>query len=197
VLDALRERGLYDRTLIVVTSDHGELLGEHGEWGHSRFLYQELVQVPLLVKPAGAPIAGRVETRRVQLVDLHDMLARATGRAPAGRLPASEVTADRSHPVLAEITPMSGAGGYRALWQGPWKLQRSDVGNHQLFDLERDPRERVNRFADDPERASALLRSLDAAFASLAPAPASEAPAATDVDAATREALEKLGYLGE
>jgi arylsulfatase A-like enzyme len=198
VLDALRERGLYDRTLVVVTSDHGELLGEHGEWGHSRFLYQELVQVPLLVKPPGAPVAGRVESGRVQLVDLHDMLARATGLAPPGRRPVAEVTADPARPVLAEVRPMRGEGGYRAIWQGSWKLHHSGVGEHLLFDLARDSRERVNRFVDHPEVARAIVESLESAFAALPPPPEASVPTVpTEVDAATREALERLGYLGE
>ena len=70
VLDLLEERDLYDDTWIVVTADHGELFGEHGEWGHGGHLYQELVAIPLLVKPADARGAGREEASRVQVQQL-------------------------------------------------------------------------------------------------------------------------------
>ena len=49
-LDELRARGLFDRSLIILTADHGESFGEHGNWQHSRNLYEELIHVPLIVK---------------------------------------------------------------------------------------------------------------------------------------------------
>lgn len=50
LFESLKEKGLYDNTLIILTSDHGQLLGEHGWIGHGVFLYDELVKVPLFVK---------------------------------------------------------------------------------------------------------------------------------------------------
>ncbi|MCA1733803.1 MAG: sulfatase, partial [Acidobacteria bacterium] len=57
-LEDLRSRGLYDPALIVVLSDHGEGLGDHGELEHGVFLYREAIQVPLLVKLPGGARAG-------------------------------------------------------------------------------------------------------------------------------------------
>ena len=54
LLERLRERGLFENTVVVVTADHGEAFGEHGRYGHSGTLFEELVHVPLYVKPAGA-----------------------------------------------------------------------------------------------------------------------------------------------
>ena len=51
LFDQLRERGLYDDALIVVTSDHGEALGEHGLLQHAAFIYDENIHVPLIIKP--------------------------------------------------------------------------------------------------------------------------------------------------
>src|SRR5579864_4926292 len=50
LLTTLRSRGLYDQTVIVVVADHGEAFGEHGEWSHGLFLYDETIHVPLVIK---------------------------------------------------------------------------------------------------------------------------------------------------
>ncbi len=66
----LRQRGLYDRSLIVMMSDHGESLGAHGESMHGIFLYDETIRVPLLFKLPGAVLAGGHVATRVRLVDV-------------------------------------------------------------------------------------------------------------------------------
>jgi arylsulfatase A-like enzyme len=69
LLDSLREDGRLDRIALVVTSDHGEAFGDHGQLGHGTTLYEELVRVPLLVRGPGIP-AGRRLPGPVQLEDL-------------------------------------------------------------------------------------------------------------------------------
>jgi tetratricopeptide (TPR) repeat protein len=66
----LRQRGLYEHTLIVMMSDHGESLGAHGESMHGIFLYDETIHVPLLFKLPGELLARRRVTARVRLVDV-------------------------------------------------------------------------------------------------------------------------------
>lgn len=66
----LRQRGLYDHTLIVMMSDHGESLGAHGESMHGIFLYDETIQVPLVFKLPGELLARRRVSTRVRLVDV-------------------------------------------------------------------------------------------------------------------------------
>ena len=66
----LHQRGLYERSLIVVMSDHGESLGAHGESMHGIFLYDETIHVPLLFKLPSALLAGKRVTTRVRLVDV-------------------------------------------------------------------------------------------------------------------------------
>ena len=76
LFDGLRERDLFDDTLIIVTSDHGEEFGEHGRFGHSQ-VYHETLSVPLIVHlPQGAPNAwaGTVISERVSQVDVHASL---------------------------------------------------------------------------------------------------------------------------
>src|SRR5215813_13155578 len=66
----LRQRGLYDRSLIMVMSDHGESLGAHGEAMHGIFLYDETIHVPLLFKLPSQVLANKRVTTRVRLVDV-------------------------------------------------------------------------------------------------------------------------------
>ena len=66
----LREHGLYDRTMIVMMSDHGESLGAHGESMHGIFLYDETIHVPLIFKLPGELLARRRVSARVRLVDV-------------------------------------------------------------------------------------------------------------------------------
>jgi arylsulfatase A-like enzyme/thioredoxin-like negative regulator of GroEL len=66
----LRQRGVYDHTLIVMMSDHGESLGAHGESMHGIFLYDETIHVPLIFKLPGELLARRRVSARVRLVDV-------------------------------------------------------------------------------------------------------------------------------
>ena len=66
----LRQRGLYDRALVAMMSDHGESLGAHGESMHGIFLYDETIHVPLLFKLPGGVLGGRRVVARVRLVDV-------------------------------------------------------------------------------------------------------------------------------
>ena len=191
VLELLDQRDLYDDTWIVVTSDHGELFGEHEEWGHGGHLYQELVAIPLLVKAPGARGGGREDTGRVQIHQLFALLLEAAGVGQVDGPPLGEGL------VLAEVNPMTAGdedGGWRAIWDGTLKYHHHTLGGHRLHDLERDPREQVNLLATRPEDAARLRARLERELASL-PVPGPAGPD-VEVDAETRAALERLGYLG-
>ena len=76
--------GLYDQSLIVVVADHGEALGEHGEWSHGLFLYDETIHVPLLIKLPAAGSARQTIDSRVGLVDIAPTILQEVGiAAPA------------------------------------------------------------------------------------------------------------------
>ena len=80
LLEALEERSLYQATLIVFTSDHGEEFGEHGVVGwHSHTLFDELLRVPLVFHYPNGAGAGRVDSRQVRLIDLPPTLVAAVG----------------------------------------------------------------------------------------------------------------------
>ena len=74
----LKARGLYDNTIITLTSDHGESLGAHGEDTHGIFLYDDTIQVPLLIKLPHARAGGKRIDNRVELVNILPTLLQAS-----------------------------------------------------------------------------------------------------------------------
>ncbi|MFL6244548.1 MAG: sulfatase, partial [Thermoanaerobaculia bacterium] len=81
LLDSLRASGIYDDALIILLSDHGEGLNEHGEKEHGVLLYREALQVPLIVKLPGNERRGTRVAEAVQLVDVLPTIAAVTGAA--------------------------------------------------------------------------------------------------------------------
>ena len=82
--DKLKSLGLYDRTLLVVTSDHGEEFYDHGGWGHGQSLYEELLRVPLLIKFPGGRFRGHRETRVARLMDIMPTILDVAGVPASG-----------------------------------------------------------------------------------------------------------------
>lgn len=74
MLDALGASGALDNTIIIVTRDHGEHLGEHGEFGHGSTLYPQVLRVPLVIAAPGRVPFGQSVTERVTLRDLADTI---------------------------------------------------------------------------------------------------------------------------
>ncbi|MGH9458084.1 MAG: sulfatase, partial [Thermoanaerobaculia bacterium] len=144
--DALRARGVWDDSLVVLLSDHGEGLGDHGEQYHGIFVYREAIQVPLLVKAPGGTAAASVD-EPVQLADVFPTIAEVVGRpAPAHLGGRSLFRRDGGErPIFAEsLLPRIHFG---------WSALRSIVrGSHhgieaptpELYDLARDPAEKKN-----------------------------------------------------
>lgn len=204
---ALEERGLWDDTLVVVLSDHGEYFGEHRLVEHSKDVYQEALDVPLIVKYAGQR-SGAVERARVShvhvprlvLEGLPDAL-RARWADAFPRLPgARPVIAESYYSRLRDVLHPDPAVTERfrrvraALVDGPYKLIRSSDGRHELYDLEADPREQHDRAALEPARVEAMLAALDEARAG-APLDAS-GRTAVPLDAEHRADIDAMGYGG-
>jgi arylsulfatase len=78
-LAALRDRDLLDRSLLIVTADHGDAFGEHGYYGHPRHLHEEVIRVPLLVRPPGGA-DGRTVSTPVSTLDIVATVERGLGR---------------------------------------------------------------------------------------------------------------------
>ena len=194
---ALRERGVWDDTLVVLTSDHGEELAERGGIEHGHTMYDELLRVPFLWKlPAswsrsrGGSIDALVETRSL-LPTLFDLVGQPAvpgvsapsllpwvlGRAP--EQPPYEYVAGEANGMLAVRTEK-------------WKLVfTAESKKWELYDLESDPGERTNLAESRPRELAAMQNLLREWRRGLKPIGAAD----TTLDAETEEELRSLGYL--
>lgn len=196
----LRSARRFDDLIIVVTSDHGEFLGEHGLLEHDNELYEEALRVPLLVKLKKQTLAARLDSR-IGLADVPALIERALGAAAApGTL--AEPAGSPEPAVLAEYwTPPRTrrlnparfrARVLRAIGLGSYKLIERDDGDDALYDLAQDPQEQRNLLETDPVRAREIRARALAGLPPLASASSTRKP--PEADAETRERLRALGY---
>jgi arylsulfatase A-like enzyme len=192
--EGMEKLGLLEDSLIVVTADHGELLGEHGKMGHGVTLFEEEIRVPFYVKyPRNETAPGRTD-RPMHHVDVLPMILDRLGLPmPEG---AQTGAPPGPHLLLAEVNPlpfMTDEGDWRAFYFGRYKLLWNSLGNHALYDLEMDPRERSDLSEAEPERTKNAVRVLENYVAAL-PEPGDSGPPRT-LDEETLRALRSLGYV--
>ena len=192
LLDRLRELQLYDNTLIVFVADHGEELGDHGRFGHSRTLFQELVNVPLLMKfPQGKPLV--VETP-VAVIDVYPTILESLGIPEPEGLAGHSLFppgTQESRPLFTETA--KGGARLRAVVLGHYKLIRDlKNGEETLFDLASDPRELSPIDARGNALAVELRQALDAWSRQLEQLPTNDLR--IDLTPAEVEQLRMLGY---
>jgi choline-sulfatase len=201
---ALERLSLRGDTLLVVTSDHGEGLGEHGEEVHGYFVYETTLHVPLLVRGPGVPAGTRLATT-FRSVDLFptvlDLLGvplspreRVSGRSLAAafrgaKAPPGETTYAES------LTPLLhyGWSDLRALRDGRFKYVQAP--RPELYDLKEDPGETRNLVASQAARAEALRAALAGRLEAERHAEP-EGPATSGVPPELLEKLGALGYVG-
>jgi choline-sulfatase len=198
VAGELARLGIYDRAVLLLLSDHGEGLGEHGENQHGFFLYRDTLQVPLLLKLPGSKLRGRSVQAPAQLIDVVPTLCRLAGvpappalrgeslldLAGAGERPAggparpiySETLGPRLHFGWSELT---------SLIEGRLHLQ--DGPQPELFDLAADPGETRNRLAGERRGFAAMRETIRGIYQPPAPP--------QPVDAETAHKLAALGYV--
>lgn len=217
LLDELERLGLDDETIVAYTSDHGEELFDHGLAAHGQSVYGELVRVPLVLAGPGIPAGARV-TVPVSNRHLAPTLARIVGASVAGFPPDG---LDLSRPALLASAPLAPVlfSTEHGWWNGrhrqpiyglrraehvlhlaprgtPWGVSETAPGEGEwrLFDLSRDPQERLDLTQREPEIAAELREALRTKLAELeARRTAPAVPAGT----ATLEHLRALGYVGD
>jgi choline-sulfatase len=174
--DALRERAMLDRTLLVVAGDHGEEFGEHGERFHTSNLYEPQVRTALVLRVPGLP--PRRVKEAVVLTDLAPTLESLL-RLPSLALNASEGRNLLPHLLhgeplkagffLENFRVDSGAQRATALVDWPFKLIYEEEGRTlELYDLERDPAERHNVYEASSPASGKLVDHLHARLESAA-----------------------------
>ena len=160
MMHLLRQRGLYDDTLIVLTSDHGEYLGFHHMILKGRYLYEPLVRVPLIIKYPGNLAAGSMRDTLVSNVDLAPTLLRQAGGVPSPcmkGLDLADENADRRMVYAQDDRQRV----YMARSRTHKLLLAQDAAQSLFFDLRRDPLELTN-YLEDPAYQSLVQQHRDA-----------------------------------
>jgi arylsulfatase A-like enzyme/Tfp pilus assembly protein PilF len=195
----LEDRGLLERTVVVITSDHGESLGDHGERSHALLLYDPTLRVPLIIRCPGERRQRRRVADQVRTIDIaptllelldaepppswrgSSLVSLMNGRADAGREQYYETLFGRLHfgwSVLA---------GYQA---GQWKYVHGPAP--ELYNTAEDRGEQINVVADHPQIVDELRSKLLGFMAESAEAGQS---LFREPDRETAERLEALGYV--
>ncbi len=201
VLDELRRQGVLDRTLIVMTADHGEGHGEHREDSHSLLAYNATLHVPLIVRIPGQQGGKRIQ-EKVSSVDIMptilDLLSIPWPEGLQGEslvpLIKSGEPSSRARPLYAEtLSPRlsHGWGEIRALFYRDHKYIHGP--RPELYDLAADPNELADLTVEDPETAAEMKLLLEAFIRRYASAESSES--VNEIDSTTRQRLAALGYL--
>lgn len=186
--------GAEPSTLILLTSDHGEALGDHGELTHGLFAYEATLRVPLVLWHPGIEPGRSAEPARH--VDLLPTLLEAAGLSAPAALPGRSLL--RPLAAVGEAgPPVSYFEALTAALDRGWAPLRGVVADGyklidlpvaELYDLRQDPGERRNLFDQEPTRARTLAARL--------PAESAWPPGRGPVDEETAAALRALGYLG-
>jgi arylsulfatase A-like enzyme len=173
LMDDLGQRGLANHTLVVITSDHGEALGQHQLITHGKALYWEQIHVPLVIWYPGHVPAGVRVTRPVTnaaipatIMDLIGAGAQSplpspslsvlwqTGGAPNWPDPLSELArnaiSDKEDQIARTLAPTASTGSMKSLVTAQWQLITHESMGDQLYDWVRDPAE-SNNFIHTPE----------------------------------------------
>jgi arylsulfatase A-like enzyme/Tfp pilus assembly protein PilF len=199
LLEALRAQRDFENTLIVVTSDHGESLGEHAELTHSYTLYDAVLAVPLVLRGPGVPSA-RVVEGVVRSVDIAPTLASLLDLPSLGEVDGSDLSLlwDRSAPAPERLAfAETLATRLEHGWSPLFAIRTREhhyvrAPRRELYDVASDPGQQVNRIEHDPEQVLPVAAALDEEISRILAAQVySSRP---HLDDTTREQLHSLGY---
>ncbi|HVG08234.1 MAG TPA: sulfatase-like hydrolase/transferase [Thermoanaerobaculia bacterium] len=210
ILKGLEERGLAGKTLVVLTADHGESLGDHNYFfDHGRLPYDDCVRVPLILRGPGTGAPGRAVRSPVELIDMLPTVLDLAGLKPApdaqGKslrrlLEGDKVGGTRWAYAFAESGYAENyqrsitTERYKLIWVPDLDDRRIMRGREiELYDLETDPGETRN-LVDERPKVAALLENRLRLWIKAGGA-AAGAPPAVSLDSTTEEHLRSLGYI--
>ena len=216
LFETLKDKGMYDDALIIVTADHGEAFYEHGHWQHTQTLYDELTHIPLIVKWPGSEKTGysrKLASQMDVFVTLLEAAGIDTGEAEDGVLAGHSLAAEPAgaRTIVSEVTWRSPNGTYMkvsfrnnelkyvATLSGPVgdDLGVNEVSNEELYQLTSDPDEKNNLLPGDDARAQAFRAELRSFLDTARAARSLRGSEAVELDDQTRRKLESLGYTHE
>ncbi|NCG21081.1 MAG: sulfatase-like hydrolase/transferase [Rhodobacterales bacterium] len=221
MLDDLEQRGVLENTIVVFTSDHGELLGEHQLFGHRNSVYHSLVHIPLVVSwPAS--LKGRRVTEPVSNMDTYNTLVELAGLPSPPDVDTSRGNYIEGKPgnygAFSESTSVDPLGfsrvaklfpgldidpwnrKFRALVDGNYKLITDTLGGVELYDLVKDHNEVHNLAEAEPNRTAEMQAKMDeltGTFPAYNEGLREDGEGEVEDDAATKAQLELLGYIDD
>lgn len=203
LIEHLKQNELYEDCWIVVLSDHGELMGDNGLWGHGDCLSEAEIRMPLIIKEPGPDRPRGVDSTPVQQIDIMPLLLSRL-KLPLPPNMQGSPRLGRDHPMIAEVNPLPlpgnpqrdwrQMGDWRVVLDGPWKFVWGSRGRHALYNLETDPGETTNLLEQEGDRVGRMQQQLEDYMAAL-PAPG-ELGEIGEIDPETLRLLESLGYIG-
>jgi arylsulfatase A-like enzyme len=206
----LRKRDLFEQTLLIVTSDHGEEFMEHGRVEHFIPTYQETLRIPLVFRGPGVPKGVRVPepVSNVDIVPTVLELARAPAQSSLDGSTLTGLWSGLDRERFATRTLFGEASGgitynffangffpvFRSVREGRHKLiYDSKQDRHALYDLEADPAEMTDISSSEPEVAARLVEIMTERYRDFRPEP--EAANSAEIDPKDAEMLRALGYV--
>jgi len=199
LFEAVARKSPSEETVLLVLSDHGESLGEHGEYSHGVFLYDSTLRIPWLMVAPGLP-AGKTVTGQVRTIDLlPTVLSLLGGEVPADVQGVDLLPATQAKPVGTAMSygetlyPKTNMGWaeLRSMRTPRWKYIRAP--RSELYDLQKDPQELRNVIQDYPHEA----RQLESDLAKLTATGEGKPPEQVGlkaINAETEKQLRSLGY---
>lgn len=206
LLDGLKRLGLYDNSLIIFTSDHGEEFQEHGGWAHCQTLYQEIVNVPLIIRYPRGDRAGTVDEGLARSLDIAPTILDVAGIQPPAathsvlRMEGVSLCLPANSPARAQwvFSEEVFRAGMLAVLTPQYKLIRATPGHDrgrglvQLYDLIADPGETRNLADQQPAVVAQLGERMDQALAHAVKMAVTGKEA--EMDKELQERLRRLGY---
>jgi arylsulfatase A-like enzyme len=219
LMDKLKKLDLYDNTMIILTSDHGEEFFEHSSWEHSHSLYNETIKIPLIIKFFGSKYAGKRTTKFARIIDimptiLHELDINASHHKPDGksligliedskegkseRVVVSELASN----VMKRHVPKKVAisrGSHKFILNQDYESEDlayffsppPELEPMELYDLFTDQEELINKARENPQLARDLLEFLNAYNVQKRKVDPKEAKMIPEL----REQLKALGYI--
>jgi arylsulfatase A-like enzyme len=198
-LEEITHSGLLDETLLVLTSDHGEELAEHGGWDHGHSLFEHQLRIPLLIRMPEGKGGGREVANVVSLVDLLPTLLTLAGIEHPDGLQGHDISALLADGAVGDgseasfSTATSDRPGLHSVRTRQHKLITDlDSGEVYLFDFENDSGEQQNIAEREPGPATRLHERLRLHLEQMA----SHGSLATEVAPISEEMSEQLRKLG-
>jgi arylsulfatase A-like enzyme/Flp pilus assembly protein TadD len=200
ILAALRDLGLDRNTLVVLTGDHGEGLGDHGEEGHGLLLYDSTLKVPLIFSYPGV-LPERTVRTQVRLIDIMPTILDIAGVRKNGEIQGKSLLAMIKGPRPSKDIPAYSESVYarkyfnrnefRSFNNGEWKF----IGaiEPELYDMRTDSRELINVYSREKKKADGLEKELGTLLGKISGKTKPAVPAEKDKE--TMEKLRSLGYL--